>query len=538
MMSSQSPPPWLTGVEMPLINRLIERSQDATRVSFNDASARAISTMRRYSATSVANAAINAMQIGQLNRVDRVRSAPWLSALLLKWKLLNTAGPLNFGRDMPQAEFDRLRQMLWLADAHQDPDAPGFNAMTMVRALMAVQMEFQRLPTSEFMRWPALIARLPREHVNRRQFEEAIGMDPETFMDLCMVTHTAVVQSPIVQRSYFDPIRAGYGAKVDTYLALVSRTLPDLRDELRADSSQATRVRSEVHELPYVRRYPLLQLHDQRLASWHPDVLARGLEDATHLRMSKFGDAYSQVFGRVFERYVLELLTDAGIPFVPEDALQRQAGPLKAVEALIESDGCNVYVEAKMGLFADQLLIRDDPTFLYERTKNIRTAIAQGWEVSDWIRSGAASFGESANANQDFLLVVTSRELYLGGGLILQRLYPPGRFDYPEGDLGMRIRSTFPLQNVFIVSINEFEILMGHIQASGRSLAAILRGAAAANADPQTSAYTLGMHLHGVPGRRGPALLRDAMNACGERLQRVLDPSNPIPWAVRNNLAW
>ena len=535
MPPNQSPPSWLAGVKQPLINRLIERSQEAVRVGFNEALSRALSGMRRYSAASVAIAAINAMQVGHLSRVDRVRSAPWLSALLLKWKLLNTPGPVHFGRDMPQAEFDRLRQMLWLADPHPDPDAPGFNAMTMIRGLMTVQMEFQRAATSAFMRWPALIARLPREHVNRRQFQEAIGLDPETFMDMCMVTHTAALQSPIVQRSFFEPIRAGYGAKVDTYLALISMTLPDLRDELRADPSQATRVRSEVHELPYVRRYPLLQLDDQRLASWHPDVLARGLEDATHLRMSKFGDAYSQVFGRVFESYVLELLTDAGIPFVSEEALQRQAGPLKVVEALIESDGCNVYVEAKMGLFADQLFVRDDSAFLYDRTKNIRAAIAQGWEVSDWIRSGAAAFGDSANAEQDFLLVVTSRELYLGGGLILQRLYPTGRFDYPEGDLGTRIRSTLPLQNVFIVSISEFELLMGHVQASGRPLAAILREAAAANADPQTSMYTLGMHLKGGPGRRGPILLRDAMNACSERLQRVLDPTNPAPWRARDD---
>jgi len=85
-------------------------------MGFNEALGRALSDMRKYSAASVAKAAINAMQIGHLSRVDRVRSAPWLSALLLKWKLLNTAGPLNFGRDMPQAEFDRLRQMLWLAN--------------------------------------------------------------------------------------------------------------------------------------------------------------------------------------------------------------------------------------------------------------------------------------------------------------------------------------------------------------------------------------------------------------------------------------
>lgn len=520
-----------------LINQLVERALEPEPVDFNDALAKALSALRRYSAASVASAAARAMDVGKLSKIDQLRSAPWLSALLLKWKLITTVGPLHVGRDMPQVEFDQLRQLLWNADTAKDPASPGFNAMTMIRAHMAVQLEFQFATTSAFMRWPALIARLPSGHVNRRQFQEVMGMDAEAFMDLGMLIHTAALQSPIVHRKSFDLLRPAYGTKVDTYLDLMSRKLPELRDELRADPTQEQRGRSEVHELPYLRRYPLLQVDAERLASWHPAVLARGIEDAAHFRLSRFGDAYAQAFGPVFEKYVLELVTEAGLPFVPEERLKRESGAVKVVEALIESDGCNVYVEAKMGLFPDQLLIRDDPVYLYERTKNIRTAIAQGWDVSDSIRAGGSADAlRWAKAEQDFLLVVTSRELYLGGGILLQRLYPAGRFDYPEGAMGERIRSNMPMQNIFIVSISEFELVMGHVQASGRPLAAVLRDAARANADPQTAAYTLGMHLKGVPGRKGPALLRQAMSGCGERLQRVLDPTNPVPWHVQNHL--
>jgi hypothetical protein len=530
-------PPWMKRYKLPLINRLIEGALEPVPMEFNAALEKALVALRPFSAVSVVDAALRALQTGHLSRVDKVRSAPWLALLLVKWKLLQSAAPVHFGKVIPQAEFDRLRLLLWRTDSGMDPQSLAFNAMTMVRALLAVQMEFQRSTNAGFMRWPALITRLPQQHVNRRQFEEAIGMDAESFMDIGMVTHTAAKESQIVQRSYFAPMRPAYGAKIDAYLALVSRSLPDLRDEVRADPSQQTRARSEVKELPYLRRYPLLQLDDQRLISWHPDVLARGLEDATHLRLSRFGDAYAERFGPVFEEYVLELVSDAGVAYLGEREIQRRAAsPTKTVEALIDSDGCNVFLEAKMGLFADQLLVRDDSTYLYDRTKNIRTAIEQGWATSELVRSKPEAFGNCAKAEQDFLLVVTSRELYLGGGLILQSLYPPGRFDYPEGEVGLRLRKVMPLQNIFVVSIAEFEVVMGHVRASSRSLGAVLRKAALANAEPRTSAYTLAMHLDKLPERKGPDLIRKAMNDCGRRLGQALDPSNPSSPSIHDGI--
>lgn len=511
---------------------MIDRALEPEFISFGEALPKVLEALRPYSAISVADAALRALQTDHLSRLDKVRTAPWLALLLVKWKLLQSEAPVYFGREIPQEVFDRLRLQLWRTDSAAGPDSPSFNAMAMVRALIAGQMEFQRAPNAGFMRWPALIGRLPDGHGVQRQFREAMGIDAAAFMDLSMATYSAANESSLIGRAYFEPLRHEYGTKIDAYLALISRALPDLRDELRNDTSQQTRARSELKEIPYLRRYPLLQVDAERLITWHPDVLARGLEDATHIRLTRsFGDAYAERFGPVFEQYVLEHLNDAGIAFMGEAEIKKRAPRSKAVEALISSDGCNVFIEAKMGLFADQLLSRDDPEYLYDRTKNVRNGIAQGWAMSSLVRSMPEQFGTHADAQQDFLLIVTSREAYLGGGLLLQRLYPTGRFDYPNGDEGVRLKQRMPLQNIFIVSIADFEVLMGHVRATGAALGALLRDAATANADPNTSAYTLGMHLDKRPGRKGPNLIRTAMEACGTRLGKALGAEGPLSLA-------
>lgn len=187
------------------------------------------------------------------------------------------------------------------------------------------------------------------------------------------------------------------------------------------------------------------------------------------------------------------------------------------------------YVEAKMGLFPDQLLAQDDADFLYERTKSIRRGITQAWSISDWVRSEGSPFRSHAAAEQDFLILFTSRELYMGHGLMMRSLYPSHRFNYPDGELGQRVERFMPLQNVFIASIADFERLVGHVQASGRPLAAILKEAAADNLNSSTGKYLLGMHLDGKPGRKGTDLARNALRACAERLHRAIDPSGEAP---------
>jgi hypothetical protein len=60
---------------------------------------------------------------------------------------------------------------------------------------------------------------------------------------------------------------------------------------------------------------------------------------------------------------------------------------------------------------------------------------------------------------------------------MLQRLYAPGVFDYPDGDAARRL----PLKNEFVLSIEDFENVVGCVKSGEVDPSTLLKEAAAAN---------------------------------------------------------
>lgn len=304
-------------------------------------------------------------------------------------------------------------------------------------------------------------------------------MEPNTFLDLAYSLYAAVIQkrSPF-DRSWLSPWHATYGNDVHRIYEILARDLPSLRDELQKEPAKRIRGKHELYEFPYFKRFPLLRLRDGRFHCWHPLVFARGIEEIVHLRLSEqFGQDYTVAFSRVFENYVTELAADTTMPHMTEAAYKAEVGgTAPSVEVILQGDDCNIFVEAKMSLFTDDVLLQDNQTAIFNKTKRVRDGIGQGWRVGKLIREHAL-FGSQFQKTQDFLLVVTSRQLNIGGGEMLQRLYAPDVFNYPDEEAAKRL----PLTNVFVLSVEEFENVMGCVRAGEVDLSALLKEASIAN---------------------------------------------------------
>lgn len=120
----------------------------------------------------------------------------------------------------------------------------------------------------------------------------------------------------------------------------------------------------------------------------------------------------------------------------------------------------------------------------YQKTKRIREGIKQAWSVGQALRAADSPLPVCSAATQDFLLLVTSRELFIGGGEMLRRLYAEGEFDYPDDSS----RASLPLTNVFIVSIENRERLSNAVAAGAVSPPALMKEAVKTNLDPTISA--------------------------------------------------
>jgi len=478
--------------------------------------------LRKYSGSSIIDAALHILWNPPADRLEELRSAPWLTLLIVKWALQDSLVNLRIGPPISMDEMNRIRQELWDMPEKVRDETAQKNIFLMLRKLMHAQVEFQRPESRGFMRWPALYARIPDNRKERGQFRDAFGMEPDVFMVLSSALYAAVLDGNLpFRRDWMLPLRETYGTSVDRIYEIFSRDIASLRDELRKDAAQRVRGMAELYEFPYVKRFPMVQLRDGSVHCWHRLVFARGVEEIVHLRLSElYGEEYTRSFSRVFEDYVTELATESGVSLMTEAVYKEIAGGhAPAVEALVDGDDdCNILIEAKMSLFADDVLLQDNPLVAHRKTKRVRDAITQGWKVGALIRDNPV-FGERFRKRQDFLLVVTSRELYVGGGEMLQRLFPPDEFGYPNEDAAHRL----PLSNVFVMGIEEFERLIGCVSAGEVELPDLLREAALANQDGSTSRMFFSDFLKGYAKEWTlPAVLAKAQDEVQEKISEAL----------------
>lgn len=504
----------------PVAPELLTRTTYAPPMRVEDAVRRIRNQLRKYSARSVVDLALHELWTDHGSPLENLKAAPWISLLLVKWALQDRMVHINIGPRISRPIFDRLRQEVWdLPAAQEGPSANG-NIYTMMRTILQQQMEFQRAPSWGFLRWAALISRRQANDALSQRFRETLGMDPHTYIDLSMSLFASTIdgQSVITDR-FFEPLRSGYGPAVGTFLDLFTRDLSALRSELQKPVAQEVRGRAELAEFPYLKRYPFVRLVPGELTCWHPLVLARGLEDAVHLRLSDYGEEYTRPFSRIFENYVIELSTAAVPDAIPEGDYERALGAnAPKVEVLIQLDGCNILVEAKMALFAESVVVTDNSEAVMYKTKRVRDAILQGWKVTSALSKTSNPYYNEKH-QENYLLVVTSRQLHLGYGELLARLYPQGRLAYPDEGAEQRL----PLSHIFILSIDEFENLMGNVQSGEASLSTFLRMAASDNNDPSTAKLYFIDHLRGHRLRlRQPALIKQAIESSQNRLRNML----------------
>src|SRR5690606_34520943 len=127
------------------------------------------------------------------------------------------------------------------------------------------------------------------------------------------------------------------------------------------------------HEFPWLTKYPVLKLDKTRVLAWNSTIFFHGLEESIHIRLSEFGQLYTDSFSKVFEDYVIELIEESGTHAITDQEFKRLGNAsMPAVDALIPHAEGNVFIESKMSLFADDVLLSDRPPLVRLKLKRIR----------------------------------------------------------------------------------------------------------------------------------------------------------------------
>ncbi len=383
---------------VPWTNALSKRLGDVNgpRITYAEAARYVRNQLRPYSLESVVSLSLS--MLGQGGRgIAHLETWPWLTCLLVKLACQNRAMPLQ-GKPCPPHVFDRCRDALFRAQSSANRlDASQGSMYLTLRSLIQSQIAFQIKPNWGFLRFPALLRRLPGNHPTRQLFLQQFGMDPQDFICLSYVFMAAVLgDNKVVDPNTFSALRQALHPAMDRFFEIFSRDLQSLQLELqqelqeRIDKKEDTHPNSEYNQFPWLSKYPLLRLANGSFAIWHPMVFARGLEDAVHRRLSLRAQQYASSFGKVFEDHVMEVLESSGKVFLTEEDYKSRHGADKnAVEAIITEATVNVFVESKLTAFSSSVTASGIAGVVWTGLKRVREAMKQGWMVSSEVRSGA-----------------------------------------------------------------------------------------------------------------------------------------------------
>ncbi len=466
------------------MNQLRETSA-TPGVPVNDKTYREVrNKLRKYSLGSILEVALTLLHRRHASLADEMQTAPWLIMLMAKWALQDRMVHQTLGRHITPNEFIDIQQRLWAIDRDESEGPLTTNPLRFIRSLGYVQVEFQRLETIEFARWPALIANLAADHPLKQSFEATLGLTPEDFLDLTMAVYAPVIKGEVqLTMGYFASLRAAYGAKIDIILGLMARDVAALRTELSADAFQNRHTAQAVVEFPVFRNFPLLLSPNGNYYCWHPKVFARGVDEFIHNKLSVEGGAYAQAYGDVFEDYVVGLAKTTGLASLDEDEFWAVVGRDKhAVEVILRDEDCNILVEAKFGLYQDEYITKDDAGYARAKLTKLRDGVAKAVDVSERLstHSGLSALGDRT---QDFLLLVTNRQLFIPTGKQLEAMSSTRVAEIDER-ARLAHAEKLPIENVFILSLAEFESLMTSVTKGKARLASLLPKLAEAMRDP------------------------------------------------------
>ena len=402
------------------------------RVSFTDAYKKWRNRARKFSLESIVSGAIDVLSEPSSDPVAALGKAPWLTMLMVKWACQDRHPGRAHLPAISPAQLHDLRQRLWdIPDRLNRGDDNTMPPELFMRQLIRPQLGFQRGLSKSFVREAVLLAGQHEDYPLRKLFKKKTGFDVLAFIDLSLGTATTIVKGKrAFSDTFLNSLHPVYNPDVISAFHLsIARTFPDLVTFCRSLPDANRKVASEYFEFPILTRYPFFQ-NGSTMICWHPAVYYRGLESFVHSVLSEEGQQYIQPFSRLFEQHVVTEAQKVPAGFFGEDALRTFiVADTQVPDGLLSFPRCNVFIESKAGLYHESVMTVGNSDVFAHKTKAIRKAVGQAWATSVSLREQRRAPLQVLDADADYLLIVTNKELGASKGTALASMYPEGTLD-------------------------------------------------------------------------------------------------------------
>jgi len=457
------------------------------------------------------------------------RYQPWNLLLAAKWAL-QEADTLSHRR-RPATQNDLRVVLNLLHDMEAQVRMPNEYEHTslFIRHLAFQQFWLQHGQSGEALaRQHLLFSSLPDDHYFSREFQRLTGLRSGDFIEFSFAFVVSLLGTPtptVLRREYFDTFASSIApGALDAFLGHLSKSIPEFFTWLNTPEFRDISIADQRIIPSPLLDAPLIRSRSGVYMIIFPTLVMRALERVVY-RTLRSGDPgqFGVRFGPVFEAYVGSCLGDAGITYRDENWLQAQLpGVGKCVDFLITDEEAAVLIDAKGIEMSPRGRVSQRADLVVKAIKDSAIkAIEQGMITSR--RIAESSVGQALNpVAETFLLVVTFDSLFLGNTADFGTIF--GAHVLPRLQRNCGVPLPIPLQNVFFVTIGEFECLLALIHQRATTLAGMLRHARTQDADFHTRKFHFQQHLDPfiTPNTRLP-MLRAALDTlskhCMDRLR-------------------
>ncbi|WP_136515943.1 GapS1 family protein [Geomonas edaphica] len=332
------------------------------------------------------------------------------------------------------------------------------------------------------------------------QFLTTTGLEINTFLQMLIAAWSGFIDNSDrrhITRGWFAPLGFNEGV-IDSFFNLVSLPVECTFDFFERHYETTDDKLLQLTEQTPLKQYPFLQINEN-YHCYSPYVLQEKIKHAIYdILKGAYPRRFPQAFGVLFESYIIRLMDENDIAYIPEARLKEIFPNKKVCDAVIELDDAVVLIEIKGVEMHPYARINPTNAVLNrELESSIVKSFKQIYEVGNLLTT--TDQGRALLNNREiFALVVTYKEMYLSDGLDVWEEFisePLLQYLTPR-DMNI---DCIPLRNIIFASASAFEQLMKIVVANGNIISQVLRRAVEDNAIPETKKYLLEMHLGSYP---------------------------------------
>ncbi|WP_196597919.1 hypothetical protein, partial [Aliivibrio fischeri] len=309
-------------------------------------------------------------------------------------------------------------------------------------------------------------------------------------------SYAAFKKSKSISLSDFEIVFQKVGRdNLEKTLNVLSIDLHRVKGQVK-DIDYANGTYSEWYEQTPFLRFPLVK-YDNKYTCLNVYVLLRSIEGYVYNLLKQDNpQSFMDGFGKIFEDYLYQGLNFSNCNYIDENILNEQLPEgVNVVDFIVSNENSNIFIDAK-GVELPYLgKVSDNPKVILGKVKtSALKAIKQANVLNNYLFNNSHDKAEFKINN--YLLVVTYKELYLGNGIDFYESVAREAID--EITQNLDSDAVIPLENIYFITLEEFDLLCSIVNRTNLTMEQVLIHAKDNDRESVTMKFDFTQHINSL----------------------------------------